>query len=159
MYLYILVLFLLATCFVLIQAKRMISISLALASLSAITASLLYLGGTSTAAVIELSVGAGLVAVLFTLANSLVPERSDTLGIALPRPLVIFLIVLALGILFVNRFTLPMMVISDNAVPISLWEERGADLLILMALMFSAVLTISALLVEVPEQRSAYEQQ
>lgn len=145
----LLIIFLLAFALLLLQAKRLITVSIALASLSALTASLLYLGGASTAAVIELSVGAGLVAVLFAFTNSLLAERNDNLGFAMPRIVGLVFAGLLLLLLLLNSLGIPATE-GNQAENFShfFWEERGADVLALMALMFTTILGVLALLAE-----------
>jgi hypothetical protein len=156
MTLYFLAICLILACAVLlIHATRLITLSIALASLSALTATLLYLGGAKTAAVIELSVGAGLVAVLFTFANSLLAERSDRLGSAMPRIIAFTLTAFVFGILLLNSVAFPSSEIAAGEPATVFWEERGADVVAIMALMLSAVLLVSGLLVERNPAREA----
>jgi NADH:ubiquinone oxidoreductase subunit 6 (subunit J) len=69
-----------------IRAKRLLHSALWLAGVSAFLAFIFYLLGAHQVAVIELSVGAGLVTVLFVFAISLAGEDLQTEGQFVPRP-------------------------------------------------------------------------
>jgi NADH:ubiquinone oxidoreductase subunit 6 (subunit J) len=144
----LLILFLAGFALMVIHAKRLITVSIALASVSALTSTMLYLAGAQTAAVIELSVGAGLVAVLFAFTNSLLAERSDNLEQAIPRLLALVLAGLVFGILLMNSLGFIPGTTGASDTASYFWEERGADLVAQMALMFSTVLGVLGLLAE-----------
>ena len=144
----LIILFMLGFALLIVHVRRLITLSLALACLSALSSTLLYLGGASTVAVIELSVGAGLVAVLFAFANGLLSERDDKLGSALPSLLAIVLSGLLFGILLTNHFDWQLAEPITGDLGNYFWEERAADMVALMTLMFTAVLGVLGLLAE-----------
>jgi uncharacterized MnhB-related membrane protein len=143
----LIILFILGFTLLLIHAKRLITLSIALACLSALSSTLMYLGGASTAAVIELSVGAGLVAVLFAFANGLLSERDDNFGSVVPNLLAIALAVALVGILLTNHFDWQISEPIIGDLRNYFWEERGADIVALMALMFTTVLGVLGVIV------------
>lgn len=144
------------------RAERLLVSSLWLAATSALAAILLYAYGAAEVAVIELSVGAGLVTVLFVFAFSIVGEDSlDNLTLV-PRPLVWALILLIAVLL--GWFILPVAGVETSGGPGSggtsfaevLWEQRGLDVLAQIVLIFSGVLGLLGLLadVKVPFERT-----
>lgn len=131
-----------------IRASRLLTSALWLAGVSALVAVLLYSIGGREVAVIELSVGAGLVTVLFVFAINIAGEEATLFQSVLPKPLAWTLVLLALILL--GWLTLP---ITDIIQPIPepifagvLWEQRGLDLLVQIVLIFSGVLGILGLL-------------
>ena len=130
--------------------QRILSSTLYLACVSALTSALLYLLGTPQVAVIELSVGAGLVTVLLVYAISVVGDDAwDELSIV-PRPLA--LILTAGGSLLLVILAWPL-VGNTQPLPIpamqnTLWEQRVLDVWIQMVLIFSGVLGMLGLLSE-----------
>lgn len=146
----------------LIHSRHLVTLSIALACMSALSSTLLYLGGAGTVAVIELSVGAGLVAVLFAFANGLLSERDDNFGFALPNLLAILLAGAVFGILLTNLVDWQIAEPIVGDLKIHFWEERGADIVALMALIFTAVLGVFAVIAErgkahQPKVREAHE--
>ena len=82
------------------RARGLIASALWLAGVSALTALVLYLHGAHQVAVIELSVGTGLVTVLFVLAINIAGDTPLDAGRVVPLPLAIgvsLLFVLVLG--------------------------------------------------------------
>ena len=97
--------------------------------------------------VIELSVGAGLVTVLFVLAISIAGDQSTGLHSIVPKPLAIALVIVAIA------SGLWMIWPSDQAAPavqLSLsqthWQDRGLDLLLQAILIFAGALGLMGLL-------------
>ena len=134
-----------------IRAKRLIVSALWLAGTSALVALEMYLLGAPEIGVIELSVGAGLVTVLFVFAINLTGEEALDTRDLIRRPLAWGLLVLTAGILV--YFLLPGI---DRAVPsfrstdfqTVLWQDRQADLLLQILLIFYGVLGVLGLLTE-----------
>lgn len=133
-----------------ISAKRLLISAIWLAITSALVALMLFLLGAPQIAVIELSVGAGLVTVLFVFAINIAGEEVMGLRSALPLPLVWTSIVLACGLLifFIVRslgfFQLPD---ATSAVAASvLWQERYLDFLLQTVLILAGVLGVIGLL-------------
>jgi NADH:ubiquinone oxidoreductase subunit 6 (subunit J) len=145
-----------------IRAPRLINSALWLAGASALVALLLFLAGAQTAAVIELSVGAGLVTVLFAFAISISGEDLIDLRSIVSRPLGALLVVLAVGLLL--WLTQPAgasaALVAEPGVSETIWEVRGLDILVQVALIFAGVLGLLGLLAEEkpPLQNSAADE-
>jgi NADH:ubiquinone oxidoreductase subunit 6 (subunit J) len=106
---------------------------------------MLYAIGAWQIAAIELSVGAGLVTVLLVFAITMVGnEREAMVARRLPLLLVI------VGGLLLITLTVPFMPVASvgEQQPLSdmLWQERGLDLVLQIALIFSGVLGVIGLL-------------
>lgn len=142
-----------------IRAKRLLAAALWLAGVSAAVSTLIYSLGAIQVAVIELSVGAGLVTVLFVFAIALAGEEAMSAQTIVPRLLVLGLVigllaVLGLGFseqLVVSSEQLP--VISNqspatNDFTTTLWQERGLDMLVQVGLIFAGVMGVLGLLAE-----------
>lgn len=131
-----------------VRSPRLLSSALWLAGVSALVSILLYRLGAPEVAVIELSVGAGLVTVLFVFAFNIVGEEGQTAASLIPRPLIWGLVLLAAALL--GWYTLPVASFPDRAAEPSfavvLWEQRGLDVLVQVALIFSGVMGLTGLL-------------
>jgi uncharacterized MnhB-related membrane protein len=141
-------------------AKRILSAALYLASISACVSAVLYLLGAQEVAVIELSVGAGLVTVLLVYALSVVGEDAlDPSSIVL-KPLAYCL---AAGVAIVLVWLLfPISGIGSSLIAPKLaailWQQRVLDVWVQIVLIFSGVLGILGLLSETPETKSDHVQ-
>lgn len=134
-----------------IRVKRLLISALWLAGTSALVAIMIYLLGAPEVAVIELSVGAGLVTVLFVFAINIAGEDSLPVHRLVPRPLAWGLVILCLAL--VAWFIIPRQAPIEpiiNAIPFArmLWEQRGLDMLLQVILIFSGVLGVIGLLAE-----------
>lgn len=140
----------LACAFMAFRAKQLIISALWLAGCSAILSILMYLLGAYWVAVIELSVGAGLVTVLFVFAISIAGDETVEFKSLIPRPigLIIALVsIVLLGIMTISSLTtLPASLESDFSVV--LWQQRGLDMLVQSGLLFAAVVGMLGLLSE-----------
>ena len=133
-----------------IRAKSLLTAALWLAGTSASLALLLYLVGTAEIAVIELSVGAGLVTILFVFAITIAGDEAIGAPALLPR-LLPWLAISAVCASLAWAFW-PI----SQAGPLSgepsfsttLWEQRGLDVMVQVGLIFFAVLGILGLLGE-----------
>lgn len=139
-------------------AKRQLVSALWLAGTSALVALLLYLLGAHEIAVIELSVGAGLVTILFVFAISVAgDEVLDARGVV-PRPLAIALVVvaaLALAWMALSQFSVGAPIAASNAaLSEQLWQQRGLDVLVQIALIFGGVLGVLGLLADAKPRRA-----
>jgi len=143
-----------------IRASRLLISALWLAGASAMVALMIFLLGAPEVAVVELSVGAGLVTVLFVFAINIAGEEAMQVQSLIPRPTAWGLIVLSmllLGWLSLPRF--------EVALPVSLiqtfaqihWEQRGLDVLLQVVLIFAGVLGVLGLLAESKEPRTPTE--
>lgn len=150
-----------------IRATRLLHSALWLAGVSAFLAFIFYLLGAQQVAAIELSVGAGLVTVLFVFAISLAGEDLRMESQLVPRPIVWGLLVsalLLLGTLVMGSVLLTgngsEAVVSEEALPIVIWQQRDLDVLVQIILIFSGILGLLGLLAEAkaPLQKSMAEE-
>lgn len=134
-----------------IRATRLLAAALWLAGVSALLSTLLYLLEAPIIAAIELSVGAGLVTVLFVFAINIAGEQAGPFRALVPHPLawgLVLLVVLLLGWLSLPLAGLSLP-ISEPAFAAVLWEQRGVDMLVQIVLIFSGVLGVLGLLAEI----------
>ncbi|HTX89748.1 MAG TPA: NADH-quinone oxidoreductase subunit J [Anaerolineales bacterium] len=140
-----------------IRAKGLIPSALWLAGVSALSSLVFYLYGAHQVAVIELSVGAGLVTVLFVLAINIAGDAPLNPQPLLPPGLTIglaLLFVLVLGWFGLAGFApaaVPAAVPAGTESDFAriLWQDRGLDVLVQVILIFSGVLGFLGLLAEV----------
>lgn len=139
----------LASAILAVRSKRLLVSAIWLALTSALTALMIYLLGAPQIAVIELSVGAGLVTVLFVFAINIAGEEPIEIKALVPKPLswglllvavglAVFLMAPKLGLLPVNPTD-----VSKGAI---LWDSRYLDILLQIAIFFSGVLGVLGLL-------------
>ena len=131
-----------------IIATRVLSATLYLAATSAIVSTILYQLGAYQVAVIELSVGAGLVTVLLVYSVSVVGDDAIDEISLIPKPLA-FLFVAAIAI-FLGWMIFPLLQIngiesSTSNLSYVLWQQRVLDVYIQIALIFSGVLGVLGL--------------
>jgi NADH:ubiquinone oxidoreductase subunit 6 (subunit J) len=147
-----------------IRAGRLLTSALWLAGVSALVAIIFYLYGARQVAVIELSVGAGLVTVLFVFAISIAGD--DAID---KRPVVPWPFFTGIGLLFIlllGWFILPAPVNplpapgAEGGMNEVFWNQRGGDVLVQVVLIFSGVLGLLGLLAETkpPLEGSAAEE-
>ncbi|MCC6603516.1 MAG: NADH-quinone oxidoreductase subunit J [Anaerolineae bacterium] len=133
-----------------IRAQRLITAALWLAAVSMQLAVMLFLLGAPDVAVIELSVGAGLVTVLFVFAISVAGELTEDLPTIVPRPLAASLILFV--ILFLTLFLLPTPApaptLAEADFATVMWQQRAVDVWLQIALIFAGVLGMLGLLTE-----------
>jgi uncharacterized MnhB-related membrane protein len=134
-----------------IVAKRILTATLYLAGTSAIASTMLYLMGAYQVAVIELSVGAGLVTVLLVYAVSVVGDDALDPVSVIPKPLALVLVA-AIAILL-SRMAYPLIQVhgivgGKSDLAYVLWQQRVLDVYIQIALIFSGVLGVLGLLSE-----------
>jgi NADH:ubiquinone oxidoreductase subunit 6 (subunit J) len=130
--------------------QRLLICALYLACVSASVSGILYLLGAHQVAVIELSVGAGLVTVLMVYALSVVGEDAWDELTVIPRALaigIVALVVIFLG-LMAFPFVQPALATESSALTVVLWRERVLDVWVQIALIFSGVLGVLGLLAE-----------
>lgn len=149
-----------------IRAERLLHSAIWLAGTSGLLAILFYKLGAHYVAVIELSIGAGLVTVLFIFAIGMSGEEQTLLPTVIPRSvtwgLVLFTVIL-LGLMTLPSANdmrgleqSPMAEETLIAAPpqteapiqVVIWEERGLDVLVQVVLIFSGVLGVLGLLAE-----------
>jgi uncharacterized MnhB-related membrane protein len=134
-----------------IRVSRLLYCALWLAGTSALVALLIYMLGAPEIAVIELSVGAGLVTVLFVFAINIAGDEILAREKFLPRPVAWLLIAIAL--LLLGWLVLPNLVeipLADTLPVLSgaVWEARSLDVLLQIVMIFSGVLGLLGLLAE-----------
>ena len=149
-----------------IRAKCLLHSAIWLAGVSALLAIVFYQLGAHQVAVIELSVGAGLVTVLFVFAIGMAGEDQIKLKLLIPKPLLWGLVIAALFLLgwlilplgreaavlqpdqatvLANLADTPT---TEEPIQVVIWEQRGLDVLVQVALIFSGVLGVLGLLAE-----------
>ena len=133
-----------------IVSKKILSATIYLACISALVSAVIYLLGAAQVAVMELSVGAGLVTVLLVYAVSVVGDDALDLASAFPRPL-------AFGMVGLVAILLGWMVYpalpadferGSMTLAVSLWQSRVLDVWIQIVLIFSGVMGVLGLLSE-----------
>ncbi len=134
-----------------IRARGLITSALWLAGVSALTSVLLYMLGARLVAVVELSVGAGLVTVLFVFAINIAGDdaidRKTVPPVALISPLA------ALFVILLGWFVWPGSIAqtaaaAEPSLSDVIWQARGLDLMVQVVLIFSGVLGLLGLLAE-----------
>lgn len=131
------------------RAQRLLNVTIWLAVTSALISVLLYLLGAPEVAVIELSVGAGLVTVLFVFAISMAGEDLTPLKSLIPRPVAIVLV--GVAIVLLAWMVLPLgeqAAMSEAPFGTVLWQDRGADVLVQIVLIFAGVLGVLGILAD-----------
>ncbi|HHY88660.1 MAG TPA: DUF4040 domain-containing protein [Chloroflexi bacterium] len=145
-----------------IRASRLLVSALWLAGTSALVALMMYMLGAPEIAVIELSVGAGLVTVLFVFAINLTGEEEVRWPAPLPKPLawamvLIPAVLLGWMVLPNVQSSLPALMRGDfQAV---LWEARSLDILLQVVLIFSGVLGVLGLISDTEPAGEAIEEE
>ena len=132
------------------RASRLIFAALWLAGCSAFVSILFYLMGAYAVAVIELSVGAGLVTVLFVFAISIAGEETIEARSIIPKPIawgLVLISIVLLGFMTISSLiTLP--ATTEPSFSDVLWQQRGLDMLVQSGLLFAAVVGMLGLLSE-----------
>lgn len=161
-----------------VRAERLLHSAIWLAGASAVLAIILYQLGAHLVAVIELSVGAGLVTVLFVFAIGMAGDQHAGSGPVIPRAVALGLVITA--VLLLGWLALPLdedagveptqetAVVGRPAAPVTaeapirevIWEQRGLDVLVQVVLIFSGILGVLGLLAEAkgPLQKPAAEE-
>jgi uncharacterized MnhB-related membrane protein len=131
-----------------IRAPRLLTAAAWLAGTSALLAVILFHTGAREVAVIELSVGAGLVTILFVFAISIAGDEVMGGTAVVPRLPAGLLVAAAIALLgwFMAPAAAPPPVVAEPAFAAVLWQERGLDVLVQMGLIFAAVLGVLGLL-------------
>lgn len=136
-----------------IQALRVTQLlrsTLWLAGLSAIVSIIFYMAGARQLAVIELSIGAGLVTVLFVFAISLAGDEPIPGKPLVPAVLAWALPIAAVALLGWLALSLSPTVATaaEPSFTVALWQQRGLDVLVQVVLIFAGVLGLIGLLAE-----------
>jgi uncharacterized MnhB-related membrane protein len=133
-----------------IVATRILSATIYLACISALVSAALYLLGAAQVAVMELSVGAGLVTVLLVYALSVVGDDAMDPASVIPKPLAFGVVGLVVVLLGTMAFPAARTTIATGAADLadSLWQNRVLDVWIQIVLIFSGVMGVLGLLSE-----------
>jgi uncharacterized MnhB-related membrane protein len=135
-----------------VRANSLLSAAAWLAGSSALTAVFIYSLGAAEAAVIELSVGAGLVTVIFVFAISVAGEEAIRVPSLIRRP--VAWAISATMLLLLGSFLWPIVdltpaaAVPDTTFAIVFWQQRGLDALAQIVLIFVGALTLLSLLGE-----------
>lgn len=134
-----------------IRSERLLVAALWLAGTSALVAIMMYLLGAYQIAVIELSVGAGLVTVLFVFAINIAGEAPIPALSVIPKPIAWTSVIVAVGLLgwqILPLFDLPLGSLQGAGFQEMLWSGRKMDLYLQTVLIFAGVVSMIALLSE-----------
>jgi uncharacterized MnhB-related membrane protein len=134
-----------------VRARRLLISALWLAGASALVALLLYLLGAPEIAVIELSVGAGLVTVLFVFAINIAGEEVHLDQSLIPMPIAVTLVSLAIifsAILFLGPQYYSVLGGALPGFAEVIWKDRVLDVVLQVLLIFAGVLGVLGLLSE-----------
>lgn len=141
-----------------LRSERLITAALWLAITSALTATLLYRAGALEMAVIELSVGAGLVTILFVFSIAIAGDDGMRTRSLVP-PLLAWLLIGGAAVLLVWSI-LPLgaveTAVDEAPFAVVLWEQRSLDVLVQIGLIFAGVIGILGLLAEPEIVRSEH---
>jgi uncharacterized MnhB-related membrane protein len=135
-----------------VRSQRLLLSALWLAGTSALVALEMYLMGAPQVAVIELSVGAGLVTVLFVFAINIAGEEAMSALPVVPKPLAWILVsafVLMFGWMCVDILWMHVPSFTPLYFKTVLWENRLLDVILQIVLLFAGVLGVLGLLAEI----------
>lgn len=136
-----------------IRCERLLISALYLAGASALVALFMFLLGAPEVAAIELSVGAGLVTVLFVFAINMAGDEPMPARPMMPRPLAWLVVAAAVALL--AWFSVPGLrgvvpAVARQRFATVLWDDRNLDLLLQIVLIFAGVLGVLGLLADDP---------
>jgi NADH:ubiquinone oxidoreductase subunit 6 (subunit J) len=133
-----------------VRSRSLIRSALWLAAVSASIAVLFYMLGAHQVAVIELSVGAGLVTVLFVFAIGIAGAEIKPRRPIIPKTLAWVLILVP--VLLLAGFALPFATtVQQSTEPETMsvfWQQRGLDVIVQVVLIFCGVLGLLGVLAE-----------
>jgi uncharacterized MnhB-related membrane protein len=133
-----------------VRGARLLVAALWLAGASALTALLMFRLGAPEVAVIELSVGAGLVTVLFVFAINIAGEEPPAaLPSLVPAPVAVIVALCAVGLgayMALPNLRVESAVGQADRFATVLWEHRGMDALLQVVLLIGGVLAVLGLL-------------
>ncbi|MEA1977829.1 MAG: hydrogenase subunit MbhD domain-containing protein [Chloroflexota bacterium] len=145
-----------------LRADSLLRSAIWLAGVSVLLSIVIYLLGAYQVAVIELSVGAGLVTVLFVFAISVAGDEGIGERSLVPKPLAWALVLFSglLLIYFILPIKAPFSTISKTSLTAVFWEDRSLDLLVQVVLIYSGVLGLVGILAEAkaPLQQSMVDE-
>jgi len=132
-----------------LRSERLLASAIWLAGVSALSAILFYLLGAREVAVVELSVGVGLVTVLFVFAINIAGDEPSRLQPALMQTLIWLASLTAAALLGWMAFPGPAVrsPVLEPSFQAILWDQRGLDVILQIVLIFSGALGVLGLLV------------
>jgi uncharacterized MnhB-related membrane protein len=135
-----------------VRGPRLLIAALWLAGASALTALMMYRLGAPEVAVIELSVGAGLVTVLFVFAINIAGEEPPVrLRSLVPGPIACLVVLCAIGLgaaMALPNLRAESTLVQSERFATVLWERRTLDVLLQVVLIIGGVLAVLGLLAE-----------
>lgn len=133
-----------------IRSPKLLTSVLWLAGVSVLLSIVFYQLGAPQIAVIELSVGAGLITVLFVFAISVAGDEALDPPSIVPRPIAGLLVVFAIALIGLQMLPLTPTSRPGVDVPFAqmLWEERALDMLVQVVLIFAGVVGVLGLIGE-----------
>lgn len=153
MWYFLILLGILVCAFQAVLSKRLLVTALWLAGVSALVALMMYLMGAYQIAVIELSVGAGLVTVLFIFAINIAGEEPIPFISIIPKPLAWIAVLTMIGLIAWQ--VLPDEIlknsiqnIPDSGFQFTVWFGRQIDLYLQIFIIFAGVLSMLGLISE-----------
>lgn len=141
-----------------VRATHLLHAALWLAGVSGVVTMMLYMVGAYPLAVIELSLSVGLITIFLVFAISMVGADVPDIPVArwMNWPLVIAMLLLVIGL------TMPLLSPptdqSQPAFTVTFWQQREADVVAQLALIFAGVLGVLGLLTEVKRGKPARQQ-
>jgi uncharacterized MnhB-related membrane protein len=134
-----------------IRTQKLLISALWLAGASALVSLWMFLLGAPEIAVIELSVGAGLVTVLFVFAINIIGDGVSPAKAILPLPVSWILVILAVGLLgwfSLSGISPATAALDGNLFKVDFWQTRAADVMLQIVIIFAGALGILGLLAE-----------
>lgn len=133
-----------------LRANSLLRSAIWLAGVSVLLSIVIYLLGAHQVAVIELSVGAGLVTVMFVFAINVAGDEGIGELSLIPKPLAWALIIFSslLLIYYVLPIKTSIPSVSETSLAAVIWQDRSLDLLVQVVLIYSGVLGLVGILAE-----------
>lgn len=144
-----------------VRDKRLLVSAMWLAGTSALVAIMMYLLGAPRIAVIELSVGAGLVTVLFVFAINIAGDEPIPNLSFIPKWLArIFTIIaiLLIGWQLLPLLNVPFVLNQDAGFQQMVWDNRKADLYLQVVMIFAGVISMLRLLTDEYQVRILHQE-
>lgn len=134
-----------------VRDKRLLVSAIWLAGTSALVAVMMYMLGAYQIAVIELSVGAGLVTVLFVFAINIAGDEPIPNFSFIPKWLARLFSIIAVLLIFwqlLPLLNLPLNLNQDAGFQQLVWDNRKADLYLQVVMIFAGVISMLRLLTD-----------
>lgn len=132
-----------------VRNKRLLVSAMWLAGTSALVSIMMYLLGAYQIAVIELSVGAGLVTVLFMFAINIAGDEPIPDLSFIPKfvaRLFVLIAIVIIGWQILPLLNLPINLSKDVGFQVVVWEARKVDLYLQVVMVFAGVISMLRLL-------------